>query len=204
MSSNPKVPTDGSKTVRKSDLMKMLRDEHGISKRKAAAAVNAVFDQMARALRRGEEVELPIGWIQAVQRPPGRKPRVIQRFRNIQSGKIDFKYTRQPQRIIRFRRTPGLIFRGAEAYSSPVGDTELSRQGEEVARLFTKFTGRELTMPELQALMAATVDFNKTAGTPAEIMPRLLARLRQIDREQRSFSGLADLADLVSRLIWIR
>jgi len=48
--------------------------------------------------------------------------------------------------------------------------------------------------------MAATVDFNKTAGTPAEIM----ARLRQIDREQRSFSGLADLAGLVSRLIWIR
>lgn len=204
MSSNPKVPTDDSKTVRKSDLMKMLRDEHGISKRKAAAAVNAVFDQMARALRRGEEVELPIGWIQAVQRPPGRKPRVIQRFRKIQTGKIDFKYTHQPQRIIRFRRRPGLVFPGAEAYSSPAGDTELSRQGEEVARLFTKLTGRALTMPELQALMAAAVDPNKNAESPAVIMPRLLARLRQIDREQRSFSGFADLADLVNRLIWIR
>ena len=41
-------------TAGKSALAKMLMKEHGFSKRKSERAVNAVFDCMARALRRGE------------------------------------------------------------------------------------------------------------------------------------------------------
>ena len=59
-------------TAGKSALIKMLMKEHGFSKRKAEKAVNTVFYCMARALRRGDEVELPIGWIQTA-RPPARE-----------------------------------------------------------------------------------------------------------------------------------
>jgi nucleoid DNA-binding protein len=55
-------------TAGKSALVKMLMMEHGVSKRKSEKAVNAVFDCMARALRRGDEVELPIGWIHTAPR----------------------------------------------------------------------------------------------------------------------------------------
>ena len=48
-------------TAGKSALIQMLMKEHGFSKRKSEKAVNAVFDCMARALRLGEVVELPIG-----------------------------------------------------------------------------------------------------------------------------------------------
>ena len=37
--------------------------KNGFSKCKAEKAVNAVFDCMARARRRGGAVKLPIGWI---------------------------------------------------------------------------------------------------------------------------------------------
>ena len=74
----------------KSALIKMLMKEHGVSKRKAEKAVNAVFACMARALRRGEEVELPIGWIRTARPPAKRKKQKWQRFRNIQTGEISF------------------------------------------------------------------------------------------------------------------
>ena len=65
----------------KSALIKMLMQEHGFSKRQSEKAVNAVFDLMARALRSGDEVELPIGWIQTAPRPAQREKRKFQRFR---------------------------------------------------------------------------------------------------------------------------
>ena len=80
--------------------MKMLR-EKGFSKRQAANGVNAVFGCMTRALWRGENVELPIGWIKAVQTPAGRKQR-LQKFRNVQTGKPFCKLIRPPERMIIF------------------------------------------------------------------------------------------------------
>src|ERR1019366_7568061 len=78
--------SDGFKTVRKSDLINMLR-EKGLSKRKAASGLNWVLYCMKRALWRGENVDLPIGSIHAKSSPAGRKRR-WQRFRNIQSGEV--------------------------------------------------------------------------------------------------------------------
>ena len=52
----------------KSGLIKMLMREHGISKRKAEEAVNAVFDCMILALSHGDFVELPIGVISIASR----------------------------------------------------------------------------------------------------------------------------------------
>ena len=76
-------------TAGKSGLIKMLMKEHGFSKRKAEKAVNAVFHCMARALRRGDEVELPIGWIHTARPPAKRKKQKWQRFRNIQNWKAE-------------------------------------------------------------------------------------------------------------------
>ena len=60
----------------KSGLIKMLMEEHKLSKRKAEKAVNAVFERMTAALKRGEEVELPVGWLRVDSRPAGRKAAV--------------------------------------------------------------------------------------------------------------------------------
>jgi nucleoid DNA-binding protein len=58
----------------------------GFSVRKAEKTVNAVFDRMIAALRRGERVELPVGWIQAKLREG--KPRTqVKRLSNIHTRK---------------------------------------------------------------------------------------------------------------------
>ena len=96
-------------------------EEHGFSKRKSEKAVNAVFTSMARALRRGEEVELPIGWIQTASPPAKREKRKWQRFKNIQTKKISFGIARFPDKIIRFCANPKLVVRvlGPLPHSAP-------------------------------------------------------------------------------------
>ena len=93
----------------KGDLIRMLRRDHGISKRKAERAVNLIFDSMKEALRHGEPVELPIGqaWIDSA--PLHRQKVRFQKFRNIQGGQKFFKFVRYPKREIRFRPYPQLI-----------------------------------------------------------------------------------------------
>ena len=70
---------------------KLIREliAKGISVRKAEKGVNAVFDCMARAVRRGESVEIPGGRIQVKIRK-GQPRREWQRFVNVRTGKIMF------------------------------------------------------------------------------------------------------------------
>src|SRR5436190_2068344 len=97
----------------KSALIKMLMKEHGFSKRKSEKAVNAVFTCMARALRRGEEVELPIGWIRTASPPANReKVKLRQRFKNIQTRELFRTIACYPDKIIRFRVNPRMIQKG--------------------------------------------------------------------------------------------
>jgi|GEM_PF-6826940 len=88
-------------TAGKSALVKMLMQEHGVSKRKSEKAVNAVFDCMARALRRGDQVELPIGWIQTARSVdpnkscadadlPGYLDRLLARLQELVRGEYRF------------------------------------------------------------------------------------------------------------------
>jgi hypothetical protein len=42
--------------------------EHGASRRRAVAIVNKVFEKMGLALRRGEYVEFPFGYLYAYKR----------------------------------------------------------------------------------------------------------------------------------------
>jgi nucleoid DNA-binding protein len=202
MSARRNIPDSQSKIVRKSDLMKMLR-EMGLSKRKAAQAVNAVFGLMTRALWRGENVELPIGWIKAVQTPPKRKRR-YQKFRNIQTGELFRRLISPPKRMIKFRAHPELVLRGRDALPPPSPlPPETQQKVEELERLYLQLAQRPLTLPVLEALMKAVVDPNKPeldANRP-ENLDRLLARLRHIKKNHPSCK---DLPIAVQQLYWIR
>ena len=191
-------------TAGKSALIKMLMQEHGVSKRQSEKAVNAVFDCMARALRSGEEVELPIGWIQTAPRPAQREKRKFQKFRNIQTGKISHSMARYPDKIIRFRVNPELIVKGP--FAPPPPSTEMITKAEELDQLFLRLMGREITAPDLRSLLLASVDPNKScadADLPG-YLDRLLARLRELVQEQRHFSSIFLLRRTVGDLYWVR
>jgi nucleoid DNA-binding protein len=176
----------------KSALIKMLMREHRFSKRKSEKAVNAVFDCMARALRRGERVELPVGWMQAVSPPPGQKKRLTQKFRNIQTAKTFFRIVRHPDRIIKFRPNPKLIERGP--FAPPPLTQERIKEGEELEQLLERLGFSKYSGPELTSLFEAADDD----------LARLLARLRQLLREGWKFTDFAILRDSVRQMHWIR
>ena len=176
--SRRKVPESYNKTVRKGYLVKMLREKHGMSKRKAAAAVNAVFDLMTRALWRGENVDIPVGSIHAESPPAGRKQRG-QKFRNIQAGKVFFRIVRPPKRMIVFRVDKRLILRGRDALPLlPPIPPETQRKREELERLFSQLRGREITLPDLKALLTAAADrgTQEIDANRRENLDRLVAR----------------------------
>jgi nucleoid DNA-binding protein len=188
----------------KSALIKMLMKEHGFSKRKAEKAVNAVFHCMARALRRGEIVELPIGWIQTARPPAKREKRKFQKFRNIQTGKLSSSLVRYPDKIIRFRANPRLIVKGP--FPPPPLSSGMVKNVEELEQLFLGLTGREINERELRSRLAASVDPNKSwadADLPG-YLDRLLARLRELVREERQFSNFLILRATVRQMYGIR
>ncbi len=69
---------DNHSTKGKSGLIRELMAE-GLSVRQAEKAVNAVFEVMTRAVKRGETVEIPAGTIQA-KIMNGEPRRASQRF----------------------------------------------------------------------------------------------------------------------------
>jgi nucleoid DNA-binding protein len=176
----------------KSALIQMLMKEHGFSKRKSEKAVNAVFACMARALRRGEEVELPIGWIHTARPPARRKKQKLQKFRNIQTGKTSFSLVRLPGKIIRFRANPELIVKGPGP--PPPLSPELIKKGEELEQLLTR-----LGFPDVIG-----VNVKSLLGAADENLDWLLSRLRTLVREDRVFTNDLDLIATVRRLYWIR
>jgi nucleoid DNA-binding protein len=191
-------------TAGKSALIKMLMKEHGFSKLKAEKAVNAVFHCMARALRRGDKVELPIGWIHTARPPAKRKKRKWQRFRNIQTGEISFKIVRYPDKIIRFRANPRLIVKGPGP--PPPLRPEMINKGEELEQLLVGLGFPDVTELNVKSLLVASVDPNKPwadSDLPG-YLDRLLARLRALVREERQFSNFLILRDTVRQMYGIR
>jgi nucleoid DNA-binding protein len=167
MSARSNIPDSQSKIVRKSDLMNMLR-EIGFSKRDAAAGVNVVLYRMKRVLWRGENVELPIGWIKAVGVPSGRKRRV-RKFRNIQTREAFRRLIGPPKRMIEFRVHPELVLRGRDDLPPPSPlSPETQQKADELEQLYPQLAQRPLTMPVLEALMKAVVDPNSQSLTSSD------------------------------------
>ena len=197
-------------TAGKSALIQMLMKEHGFSKRKSEKAVNAVFHCMARALRQGDIVELPIGWMQTARPPAKRAKRKFQRFKNIQTDRnsqtkgIFSKWVTYPDKIIRFRVNPELIEKGP--FPPPPPSAEMINKVEELNQLFFRLMGRECIVPELRLLLLASVDPNKfcaDADLPG-YLDRLLARLRMLVREERQFTNFFMLCASVRQLYDVR
>jgi len=176
----------------KSALIKMLMKEHGFSKRKSEKAVNAVFDCMACALRRGETVELPIGWIRTALPPPKKKKVKLQRFKNIQTGTFFHRIARLPDKIIRFRENPKLIVEGP-GHPPPPGP-ELACQGEQLEQLLSQLGFADLTGLDLGSLISAA------AGN----LNWLLSRLRALVKDERKFTHFGVLVHSVQELYWVR
>jgi len=92
----------------KTRLVEVAR-QHGCSKRKAEKLVNCLFNQIARALARDEDVELPFGTLNCKQYTGKGRVR-FQRTVNIQTGKRKYRIMRYPgaRRVIRFKPDPEL------------------------------------------------------------------------------------------------
>jgi nucleoid DNA-binding protein len=179
-------------TAGKSALIKMLMKEHGFSKRKSEKAVNAVFDLMARALWRRDQVELPIGWLQIAAPPAKRPKRKFQRFRNIQTGKISHSMVRYPDKIIRFRVNPELIVTGPAPPPPP--SPEMIKKAEGLDQLLSRLGCPDVTGLNLKPLL----------GAADENLDRLLARLRLLVQDGNMFSDFSVLCATVSEIHWVR
>ena len=197
-------------TAGKSGMVKMLMNEHGFSKRKSEKAVNAVFHCMACGLRRGEIVELPIGWMQTARPPAKRKKRKLQMFRNIQINRksqtkeIFWKIVNYPDKIIRFRVNPRLIVKGP--FPPPPLSPEMVKKVEELEQLLSRLGLADVTELNVKSLLVASVDPNKSwadADLPG-YLDRLLARLRELVREDRKFSDFWTLCATVRELYGTR
>ena len=174
----------------KSAMVQMLMKDHGISKREAEKAVNAMFYCMTRALLRGDVVELPIGKI-AVGRPPAKKKkRQIKKFCNIQTRKTFHTLVRYPDWTIRFFPNKDLILEEPAPQPSP----RTTGKAEEIDQLLTSFGITNITPPEWNRLFAAA-DRN---------VDWLLARLQSVARDYPDLRDFGLICDLIQRRYWIR
>lgn len=182
--------------VGKSNLIKMLMQEHDVPKRKAEEFVNAVFNVMARGLRRGDIVELPIGWMQTARPPANRRKEKLQNFRDIQTKKLSVRRVTYPNKIIRVQVNPNLIVRGpAPALRPPPSPEQLSKF-DELEQLLSSlgFDSASLMVPQFEMLLAAA------EGK----LDWLLSRLRMLVREEYKFSHFHDLTVTVRQLYFVR
>jgi len=181
-------------TKGKSGLIKMLMQTHGISKRKAEKAVNAVFDCMSLGLRRDGCVELPGGVAYLASQPAGREKRVFQKFRNIQTGAKFISLFSPPKRIIRFRPDPELIQRPPfPPPPPPPPSPKMIQAQDELEQLLTQLGFPDLPLPEFKYLYDVV----------GQDMVRLLARLQELVRREQKFTNSFMLCAAVNDLYWI-
>jgi nucleoid DNA-binding protein len=179
---------DNHSTKGKSGLIRELMAT-GLSVRQAEKAVNAVFEVMVRAVKRGETVEIPGGTIRA--RIMNGKPRQAeQRFRNVQTGKIDFRVANYPgrRRVVKFKPDESLDLTPLPAPPTP--------EEIECRQLAMELIGKPADDAVMESLKRAAALHPQKPGN-------LLARLR--DRQQRGlrYSDAIGLAQDIEKLYWL-
>ena len=141
----------------------------GFSVRKAEKTVNAVFDRMIAALRRGERVELPVGWIQAKLREG--KPRTqVKRLSNIHTRKTRLVIARYAgrRRVVTFKPDESL-----DLTPLPTPPPPLTAEQVECRRLAAELLGKPVD-DQVMAVLQQAADF------PRPRPGALLNRLRTI------------------------
>lgn len=179
---------DNRSTKRKIDLIQQLI-AMGFSVRRATRAVNAVFECMTRALRRGEVVEIPGGTIRARTRQGKSRPQ-LQKFRNVQTGKPSLKLVDYPgrRRVVKFRPDESL-----DLTPLPVPPTPEEIECRELAAKLLGHTVDDQSMARLQY----------GADFPQPRPGALLRRLREVRSRGRRPAGVEDLTAAVANLYWI-
>jgi hypothetical protein len=95
------------RTLGRAYLVGKLR-ERGLSRRQAVVVVNVILERMIKALRRGEEVEFPIGKLRRVRR----------HFSNYWDGENDWPANRQGYTVEWYLDKEGLRLLFPEEWAS--------------------------------------------------------------------------------------
>jgi len=171
-------------TKKKCGKSKIIQDVRatGLTARKAEKAVNTVFDHLKLGLWWGEPVEIPGGTLQSKIR--NGKPRTrIQKFRNIQTGKIDHRIVDYPERRRVLKFTPNL-------------NLDLTLPGPPIPEIPEHIEARQLASellgkPVNKVVMVMLQEAVKTHPFKRET---LLQRLREFKDRGERFDGVVSLA----------
>lgn len=176
----------------KTKLIKEIH-EKGYSYRRAEKAVNAFFDRMARALRRGEVVEIPGGTVQCVTNHR-KSRRKFQRLPLIGTSKSKYRLIHFPGGGRRIRFTPDKTLELVPIVRPSIVDPAVEKQAQESWDLLVSLLGRD---PSPQLVSQLKLPF---AQCPDTMLTGVLQRLRHLAqfgdafteyRLKRDFYGLA-------------
>jgi nucleoid DNA-binding protein len=179
---------DNHSTKGKSGLIRELIAK-GLSVRQAEKAVNAVFEVMTRAVKRGETVEIPGGTIQG-KIMNGSPRRASQRFRDIRTRKIAVKVInyRGRRRVVKFRPDESLDLTPLPATPTPE-QIECRRLAME---LLAKVVDDQI-MTQLQ----------KGADFPSPKPGALLRRLKEVQNRGWPNRSTEKLSANLAKLYWV-
>jgi nucleoid DNA-binding protein len=164
----------------------------GFSVRQAIKAVNAVFDRMTLAVRRGEVVEIPGGTIQARLRQ-GKPRQRFQKLFNVQTGESRHKFVRFPgqRRVVRFR--PDLAL---DLTPLPVPPPPPTPEEIECQQLATELLGHPVNARILKYL-------KQHADFPQPKPGSLLRRLKEVKARGRNPKSFYELGSWIRGFYWI-
>ena len=179
---------DNHSTKGKSGLIRELIAK-GLSVRQAEKAVNAVFEVMTRAVKRGETVEIPCGTIQA-KIMNGEPRRASQRFRDVRTGEIAVKVInyRGRRRVVKFRPDESL-----DLTPLPPPPT---REQVECRQLATELLAKAVD-DQIMAKLQKGADF------PSAKPGALLRRLKEVQNRGWRITSTEDLTACLARLHWV-
>jgi hypothetical protein len=146
----------------------------------------------ARAVGRGEAVEIPGGILQA-KIMNGKPRRKFQRFRNVRTGTITYKFIhyRGRRRVVNFRPDECLDLTPLPVPPPPPTADEI-----ECRHLAAELLARAVDDP----IMA---ELQKGADFPHPKAGALFRRLREVRNRGWRISGTEDLATALAKLYWL-
>ena len=177
----------------KSKLIRELM-EKGFSVRKSEKAVNAVFGCMTQALWTGEVVEIPGGSIVKTIRK-GKPRQKLQKFRNVNTGKVRYKTVRLPGTHMSVKFRPDVTL---DLSPLPVPPPPEPPEVTEVRHLATELLG--LSKPADDQTLAT---LQKAVDLHPHQPGALLRRLQEAKRRGWLATSVSELADHVKFLWWM-
>ena len=179
---------DNHSTKGKSGLIRELIAK-GLSVRQAEKAVNAVFEVMTRAVKRGETVEIPGGTIQA-KIMNGEPRRASQRFRDVRTREIAVKVInyRGRRRVVKFRPDESLDL-------TPLPPPPTLEQVE-CRQLATELLAKAVNDQIMAQLLQG-------ADSPSSKPGALLRRLKEVRNRGWRISSTEDLTACLAKLYWV-